>query len=555
MEELVLKPDAPGDLVEFNGEMAQIRMPSGETIWILQTPEQALYPRLRDFLATLVKGRTLARARVVLLGGDEAVQQELLQAQPGRFRRGELKVHHLRRDGTWWHGPGKERFPDVLLCLERGSHQSRPERFDDGSFMFALSSALQKGRARQEEMHQFRNDYQKTTPWVTYTVMGFMLLSFGCQLLFGGSTYTPTLFRMGANVHGELAGDFAIWRWLSSMFLHAGVMHLAFNSYVVYALGAFLERILGPARYGILVVLSGLAGSAASYALGDGALSVGASGAFWGFLGASAALGLRPGVLIPPLMVGHLKRVAMFNLILNLGVSFLPRIDMWAHFGGGILGFTLLWTGVLQWGLGPVSSAVRENPKVKYRVAALASLLGLATLGCIAMAWTTGQPWTLVEPANLTYKPFPGGKFEVAVPKTWQEERLNVDAGGHSLVGYGNLVRDTAQVRIEISPLGLAKLSADERGAALGAIRNSLDEQPVPQPLSRVGKVEWVDGEIPFLRSRLEHENGYQWVHLVRLTEGFRQDLVWESLPTESDRVIVVQPETILSSIRWVDVL
>ena len=375
VEELVLRPDAPGDIIQFTNEVAQLRMDSGESLWLLHTPDENLYPKLHEFLSSLVKGMTLARARVVMLGGDDSVHQVLESAKPGRFQRGELRVHHLREDGTWWHGPNSEKPSDMVEALEGAVREPRSARFNDANFMFALSKALERGKARQREMSRFRVQYDSKLPWATYVLMAMILVSFGFQTLFGGSTFVPTQYRMGANVNSQLGEQFEWWRWLASVFLHSGLMHLAFNTYVVYALGTFLERIFGASRYLILVVLSGLLGSVASYLFGGGFQSVGASGAFWGFLGASAALGLRPGVLIPVSMVAHLKKVALFNLALNLGVSFLPGIDLLAHLGGGVMGFALVWSGVLQRGLGPIGEPERESASAKQITAALAGIL------------------------------------------------------------------------------------------------------------------------------------------------------------------------------------
>ena len=69
--------------------------------------------------------------------------------------------------------------------------------------------------------------------------------------LIGGPT-TPTLVRLGANVglfqsRGEIVGVATgeWWRLFSAMFLHAGLIHLAFNGYALYIVGGVVEQELG----------------------------------------------------------------------------------------------------------------------------------------------------------------------------------------------------------------------------------------------------------------------------------------------------------------------
>lgn len=116
-----------------------------------------------------------------------------------------------------------------------------------------------------------------------------------------------------------------------SMFLHAGAAHIAFNMLALFSLGRILEPHIGSARFALIYVLSGLAGSGlhTAYAFATGGIYtpvVGASGAISGILGMAAALG---------------DRMAIYWLIAQIPFAFvgLSSVAYFAHIGGFILGF------------------------------------------------------------------------------------------------------------------------------------------------------------------------------------------------------------------------
>jgi rhomboid protease GluP len=142
------------------------------------------------------------------------------------------------------------------------------------------------------------------------------------------------LVRAGALFRpAVMAGEW--WRVCNAMFLHGGFVHLFVNMYGLYLLGRFTEEVFGPARFLSVYLISGLIGGLASTAVGAGALSVGASGAIMGLLGA----------LIVTLIMrrGHWpeawRRALLGNLVLlgalQIYIGFqVAMIDNAAHVGG-----------------------------------------------------------------------------------------------------------------------------------------------------------------------------------------------------------------------------
>jgi membrane associated rhomboid family serine protease len=133
-------------------------------------------------------------------------------------------------------------------------------------------------------------------------------------------------------VRGSLVGGFVAdgewWRLVTSAFIHASPIHLLFNMLMLWWFGSALETLLGRVRY-LGIVLVSILGGAAGALLATQAheLTVGASGAVFGILGAGLVLERRQ------IMVFGGGAFAV--VALNLALSFLiPGISIGGHLGG-----------------------------------------------------------------------------------------------------------------------------------------------------------------------------------------------------------------------------
>ena len=128
---------------------------------------------------------------------------------------------------------------------------------------------------------------------------------------------------------GVAQGDW--WRLITAPFLHYGPVHLGLNMLVLWFIGPALEEYFGRWRYLLLYLVAGLAGSAGALILSPNALTVGASGAIWGLMGAAVLLEARKIYVFG----GQAMGLVVFNLIFTLLV---PGISLGGHIGGGIGG-------------------------------------------------------------------------------------------------------------------------------------------------------------------------------------------------------------------------
>lgn len=117
------------------------------------------------------------------------------------------------------------------------------------------------------------------------------------------------------------------------------------NMYCIFYLGRLFETILGPVRYLILVLVSIVMSSLATYYYSyrdssvDNSITIGASGLFYGFLGAIIGLGLFKGGAFFDLLRGYLPCIAI-NLAFTLMNS---RISKTGHVGGLVGGYLTMY--------------------------------------------------------------------------------------------------------------------------------------------------------------------------------------------------------------------
>ncbi len=183
-------------------------------------------------------------------------------------------------------------------------------------------------------------------PWVSYLLLGANILVWVVMVAFGVEAMEPSaeaLLEWGGNL-GLLTMHGQWWRLLTAMFLHAGLVHLAFNGYFLWVIGRVTELVFGPLAYALIYFGSGLIASMVSLYWQPDVVSVGASGALFGVFGAFLGITLRRRDRLPPEFVKQVRRNAFILIGINLAIGLgVPNIDMAAHIGGLAGGFGIGW--------------------------------------------------------------------------------------------------------------------------------------------------------------------------------------------------------------------
>jgi rhomboid protease GluP len=211
---------------------------------------------------------------------------------------------------------------------------------------------MQHEAAQRGEVGEDAKQYVMPAPWVrretaitlTKVFFGINVAVFVAMAFAGVSITDPTgeeLVRWGANAGRlTLAGEW--WRLLTCVFLHIGIIHLAFNMWCLWDLGALCESLYGSWTFGAVYLISGVGASLTSTAWRPNGLSAGASGAIFGLAGALISSFYLGEFSLPSVAVkGTLRSVVMFagyNLLFG-AVS--GRTDNAAHVGGLVTGLIL----------------------------------------------------------------------------------------------------------------------------------------------------------------------------------------------------------------------
>src|SRR5437867_2138467 len=169
-----------------------------------------------------------------------------------------------------------------------------------------------------------------------FAVFALELLVGGANALFQGPP-ERTLIRLGA-MQPFLIADGQYWRLFTAIFLHAGLLHIAFNAYALWIFGAAIETLFGRTRFVVIFFVTGFVASATSYAFGPvQSVGVGASGAIFGVFGAFIAYNYRRRHM--PQAAAQLRWAVML-IVLNAALAFgFAGIDWRAHAGGLVSGF------------------------------------------------------------------------------------------------------------------------------------------------------------------------------------------------------------------------
>lgn len=203
---------------------------------------------------------------------------------------------------------------------------------------------VEQPQLAQHPVVQFRDRLLANTPhvWVTRAIVAVNVVIFIAMTVSCGELFMPggdVLIKWGSD-YGPLTLDGQPWRLVTSMFVHIGIIHLAFNMWVLWDMGHLVERLVGNVGFILLYFISGILGSMTSVWWNPSVNSAGASGAVFGVFGALMGFMALRRDSVPKHILVQLRSSGLTFLGLNLVFGFSVKgIDMAAHIGGLLAGF------------------------------------------------------------------------------------------------------------------------------------------------------------------------------------------------------------------------
>ena len=221
--------------------------------------------------------------------------------------------------------------------------------------------------------------FEGTGAKVTKALVAINVAVYVAELVTGGGVNgTGSTIYLHGVLYGPLVEQGDWWRLLTAAFLHYGPVHLILNMVGLYWFGSLLEERIGAARYLMLYLVSGLAGSAGALLWSNGFLTptVGASGAIFGILGAGLVLERQRDYVFG----GSAMGVILVNFVLTFSIS---SISKGGHIGG-LVGGILCALGLTRFGRG---HAAYGRPGV----------LGVATIVLVGVASIAIAYWRVTS--------------------------------------------------------------------------------------------------------------------------------------------------------------
>lgn len=273
---------------------------------------------------------------------------------------------------------------------------------------------------RAAELDAFRGLYEPKTLYfsraftlgrIPILTLALSLLNLAVFLLEGrdGPVDAASMVALGAKA-GPLLHDLGqLWRLVTANFVHRDWTHLGFNMFVLFHFGAALENAYRPLDWIWILAAAALGTTVGSYAMTD-AVSAGASGVAYGFLGGAMVFGLKYRRILPDRYRAVLGGAVVPTVLIFLYLGFTSTgVDNWGHVGG------LLAGGMAAVPLRP--RLLGEAPSRSQRLLSRVVPLAVVGLGLLAAGHLLEGRLPILEPVrdrNLG--------LELQIPSRWQHD-------------------------------------------------------------------------------------------------------------------------------------
>jgi membrane associated rhomboid family serine protease len=210
----------------------------------------------------------------------------------------------------------------------------------------------------------------------TYVLIALNVIAFLIEIGTGSGGFG----KLGGGVISDFAlfgpavADGEWYRLITAGFLHASIIHIGFNMFLLLVLGRLLEPGLGTPRFLVLYFASLLAGSFGALFLDPNAFTIGASGAVFGLAGATFIIARGRGM---DALAGEIGFLILFNLVFGF---LWPNISVGGHLGG-LVGGVLCALAIVAGERGMLG-----RNRLPLEILAMLAVAAAAVVGALAVA-------------------------------------------------------------------------------------------------------------------------------------------------------------------------
>lgn len=229
-----------------------------------------------------------------------------------------------------------EKLTDFKGCMEKNIILINKS---DKEVMYSGSNTLKLGTLLQDFMNDMKNVSEKHKYWVTWSIISINVIMYLISSILSGNPFNMdinVLNMLGAK-NNELIAAGQYYRFITCIFLHANIIHIASNMYSLYCVGYLVEKVYGRSKYIFIYLLSGIISSYVSF-LFSSAISIGASGAIFGVLGAVLVFSIKFKDRIGKELFINIIAIIVLNIFIGMSMT---NIDNFAHIGGLVSGIII----------------------------------------------------------------------------------------------------------------------------------------------------------------------------------------------------------------------
>ena len=236
----------------------------------------------------------------------------------------------------------------IMLGIKNGLNKTLitsqfKEKKDISKFIEYIRQMIIFNEGGEEKLNireKLGESYVSITPICSITISIILLIFFLLQqIMINNSNIMFELLRLGGlNKCLLLSGEY--FRVTNTVFLHLNFLHLIINIFTLIIFGSLIEHIIGKVNIAVIFLISGIFGSLLSAIFEQYVVTIGASGAIYGIIGAYLFIRIKYRNVLPTIIKAQQGWFLFLIFSLSIGFSLISSSsDFFCHFGGLIAGF------------------------------------------------------------------------------------------------------------------------------------------------------------------------------------------------------------------------